>query len=203
MVTVTTETEHGDIGVLTHEPLDPAKIEATVRSTKAGAVVSFVGYTRDEFQGKTVTHLEYESYTSLAIKTLRSILIEARNLPAPAATTHHCFDHSHHVEERPINEAPPPIEITSMTVHHLLGSSPPLTPSLVICVATPHRKEAFVVCEWLLERVKERLQVWKREWYADGTEFRGKDGEGPNGMGGRAVPPNAVWKENIPTPLRD
>ena len=83
-----------------------------------------------------------------------------------------------------------------MTVYHLLGHSPPLTPSLVICVATPHRKEAFVVCEWLLERVKERVQVWKREWYDDGTRFEGRDGEGVEGLGGRAN--KGVWKENFP-----
>lgn len=84
-----------------------------------------------------------------------------------------------------------------MVVYHLLGPSPPLTPSIVICVATPHRKEAFVVCEWLLEKVKERVQVWKREWYEDGTQFSGQDGEGSQGVGGRAKG-KGVWKENFP-----
>ncbi|KAL8276181.1 hypothetical protein RQP46_011393 [Phenoliferia psychrophenolica] len=184
MATVTTTTADGDVGVLTYAALDPAAIEASVRSAKAGAVVSFVGYTRDEFQGKRVTHLDYESYTPLALKTLHSILLEARTLPSPAPTAHHCFDHSHPAPTLATSATapPPPIEITQMTVYHLLGPSPPLTPSLVICVATPHRKEAFVVCEWLLERVKERVQVWKREWYDDGTKFEGKDGEGVEGM---------------------
>ena len=44
--------------------------------------------------GKTVTHLEYESYAPLAIKTIHSILLEARDLPAVVPTTTHCFDHS-------------------------------------------------------------------------------------------------------------
>ena len=43
-----------------------------------------------------------------------------------------------------------------------------------------------MICEWLLERVKERVQVWKREWYEDGTCFEGKDGEGVEGRRKRA-----------------
>ena len=45
-----------------------------------------------------------------------------------------------------------------------------------------------------MERVKERVQVWKREWYEDGTGFVGRDGEGREGRGGRKG--EGVWKEN-------
>jgi molybdopterin synthase catalytic subunit len=121
-----------------------------------------------------------------------AILLEARELPPAVQTSNFCCSsHSHQHKA-----APSTIELTSMTIHHLLGVSPPLTPSLVICVSSPHRKEAFVACEWLLERVKERVQVWKREWYADGTDFVGRDGEGVEGKGNRA--PEGKWKENFP-----
>jgi hypothetical protein len=43
-----------------------------------------------------------------------------------------------------------------------------------------------MICEWLLERVKERVQVWKREWYEDVTCFGGKDGEGVEGKGNKS-----------------
>ena len=61
-----------------------------------------------------------------------------------------------------------------------------------------------MICEWLLERVKERVQVWKREWYEDGTCFEGKDGEGVEGKGNRSkeeragIVENNKWKENFP-----
>lgn len=55
-----------------------------------------------------------------------------------------------------------------------------------------------MVCEWLLERVKERVQVWKREWYEDGTVFVGMDGEGVEGKGGRSNEEKSRWKENFP-----
>lgn len=163
-----------------------------------------VGYTRNEFQGRTVTHLEYESYIPLALKTMNAILLEARNLPPLAPSTSTCCrshatapvagEHAHtHTHQANQGHT---IELTKLTVHHLLGESPPLTPSLVISVSSPHRAEAFFVCEWLLERVKERVQVWKREWYADGTSFVGQDGEGVEGKGSHVR--DNQWKVNFP-----
>lgn len=162
-----------------------------------------VGYTRNEFQGREVTHLEYEAYIPLAIKTIDSILLEARSLPAlsPSTSISTCCSPSHQHTSLSTGEegAKGKIEITRMTVHHLLGPSPPLTPSLVICVASPHRREAFYVCEWLLERVKERVQVWKREFYADGAEFVGRDGEGVEAKSRREQDEkNSQWKVNFP-----
>ncbi|GAA5893092.1 hypothetical protein JCM6882_003884 [Rhodosporidiobolus microsporus] len=215
---------NGDSATLSHAPLDPAAIEASVRSEKDGAVVSFVGYTRDNFQGRTVTHLTYESYIPLALKTLRQLLLEARDLPPPpplaGIPSHHCASHSH--APLPSMTEPPKIELGRITIAHLLGPSPPLTPSIVISVASPHRREAFYVCEWLLEMVKLRVQVWKREWYApeegegaegEGSVFVGRDGEGPDGFGGRAHERQGdegekgrtaanKWKENFPPPVR-
>ena len=161
-------------------------------------------------------HLEYESYIPLALKTMVQIINEARSLPALLPSTSICFGHTHAAPPTSLDAsttAQATIAVTQITIHHLLGNSPPLTPSLVISVASPHRKEAFLVCEWLLERVKERVQVWKREWYADGTQFIGQDGEGVEGKGSRAAhdvttdePPipsvvGGVWKENFPTTL--
>lgn len=146
-----------------------------------------------EHAGKTVTHLDYECYVPLAIKTLRSILVEARNLPVPesfepGSSGAGCHHHG------PGHTKSSKIELVKMAAYHLLGPSPPLTPSIVISVAAPHRRDAFYACEWVLEEVKKRVQVWKREWYADGTVFHGQDGQGVEGPGSRAR-----WKENFPS----
>ncbi|GAA5899284.1 molybdopterin synthase catalytic subunit [Sporobolomyces salmoneus] len=202
----TLTTALGDTACLTYDRLDPAAIEASVRSSQSGAVVSFVGYTRDNFQGRQVTHLVYESYVSLALKTMGQILEEARNLPPPPpleGSAHHCCpppalatpsDDSTGIPTSTSSQAveTPRIEVNRIHVAHLLGPSPPLTPSIVITVASPHRREAFWLTEWLLERVKERVQVWKREYYAPEsstttTLFVGRDGDGPDGRGGRGI----------------
>lgn len=147
--------------------------------------------------GKRVTHLDYECYIPLALKTLHQVLLEARQLPSPPPTSSACFGHSHAPHSSPSSA----IDLVSVTAYHLLGPSPPLTPSIVISVASPHRKEAFVACEWILEEVKKRVQVWKREWYADGSKFEGRDGEGVEGFGGRArdIDGSSKWKENFPS----
>ncbi|GAA5843713.1 hypothetical protein JCM11251_003472 [Rhodosporidiobolus azoricus] len=221
----TVQLDNGDSATLSYAPLDPAAIEQSVRSEKDGMVVTAVGYTRDNFQGRTVTHLTYESYIPLALKTLHSLLLEVRQLPPPpplvGVPTHHCASHS---SSAPSPDSESKIELGRIKIAHLLGPSPPLTPSIVITVASPHRREAFYVCEWLLEMVKIKVQVWKREWYAaeegekaiDGVrEFVGRDGEGPDGMGGRAherrhetsrengaggKAGESRWKENFPPP---
>lgn len=157
-----------------------------------------------------MTHLTYEAYVPLALKTLGALFAEARALPPPEpfshAAPHACCarsgPHSH-----PATAPDARIELSKLHVSHLLGPSPPKTPSIVVSVSSPHRREAFFVAEWLLERVKERVQVWKREWYADGDGdggegqpgFVGRDGDGPEGRGGRAgAGGHGAWKENFP-----
>ncbi|GAA5876219.1 hypothetical protein JCM3774_002329 [Rhodotorula dairenensis] len=210
------ETPIGDSAILSYAPLDPAALEASCRSTKDGAVVSFVGYTRDEFQGRTVTRLTYESYVPLALRTLQQILGEARALPPPPPIAFAglddaspCCGHAGTDHARsPDAHKQATVEVSRIRVAHLLGESPPLTPSICISVASPHRREAFYVCEWVLEAVKRKVQVWKREWYApepgsgnaaadNKSSFVGRDGEGPEGRGGRAHE-DAKWKENFP-----
>ncbi|KAF8306194.1 hypothetical protein DL93DRAFT_2143994, partial [Clavulina sp. PMI_390] len=74
------ESPSGDIAELTYESLDdPKRLCAAigaVRRDDAGAIATFFGTTRDNFQGKRVTRLEYQAYTPLAIKTMLKILAE-------------------------------------------------------------------------------------------------------------------------------
>ena len=98
--------------------------------------------------GKTVTRLEYQAYSKLAIKTMAGILQVARSS----------------------------IPILHCALYHRLGTVPVGEPSIVIAVSSPHRKEAFRACEFILEEVKRKAQIWKREYYEgeqeEGAEWR-------------------------------
>jgi molybdopterin synthase catalytic subunit len=135
-----------------------------------------IGTTRNSFKGKVVTRLEYQAYSKLALKTMMSIVRETHSALAKRASTHalpngtcwgasvssptHTPTPSHDPAEKPTT--PPIIRIA---IHHRLGSVPVGEPSIVIAVSSPHRKESFLACELVLEEVKNRVQVWKREFY--------------------------------------
>ena len=55
--------------------------------------------------------------------------------------------------------------ILHAVVHHRLGTVPVGEPSIVIAVSSPHRREAFAACEVVLEEIKAKAQIWKREYY--------------------------------------
>ncbi|KAF8560314.1 molybdenum cofactor synthesis 2 [Imleria badia] len=148
--TAAREEWEGGTCVLTYKPLDVDAIMRSVRDDGAGATAVFVGTTRNSFKGKVVTRLEYQAYSRLAIKTMVQILKDART--AVSRSTH----------QPPAHNVP---SLISCTVHHRLGAVPVGEPSIVIAVSSPHRKEAFVACERILEDVKEKAQIWKREYY--------------------------------------
>lgn len=97
-----------------------------------------------------MTRLEYQAYSKLAIKTMADIVCAAHN--SVARSDHH-----------PSSEYKS--SLIRSSVHHRLGTVPVGEPSIVIAVSSPHRKEAFVACELILEQVKQRAQIWKREYY--------------------------------------
>jgi len=68
-------------------------------------------------------------------------------------------------EHAPVGAAKNATAVIKCAVHHRLGTVPVGEPSIVIAVSSPHRKESFVVCEKILEDVKKKAQIWKREYY--------------------------------------
>ena len=80
------------------------------------------------------------------------------------------------------NPTPNPNNLIHSTIHHRLGPVPVGSPSIVIAVSSPHRQSAFRACEFILEQVKSRAQIWKREFYdCDGVDDCEAD---------------AIWKDN-------
>ncbi|KAJ7103577.1 Molybdopterin biosynthesis MoaE [Mycena belliarum] len=126
------------ICALSYERLDVQTIIASVTNDGAGATAVFIGTTRDSFQGKSVTRLEYQAYSKLALKTMGSIV--QTSIPQDSAAIR-------------------------CAVHHRLGVVPVGEPSIVIAVSSPHRQEAFVACERILEDIKAKVPIWKREYY--------------------------------------
>ena len=90
--------------------------------------------------GKVVTRLDYEAYSKLAIKTMADIIRTAYET----------------------------VPLIHCAVHHRLGRVPVGEASIVIAVSSSHRKESFLACELILEEVKQKVQVWKREYYDGG-----------------------------------
>ncbi|TDL28611.1 molybdenum cofactor synthesis 2 [Rickenella mellea] len=147
--------------ILTYDPLDVSAIIKTVADDAAGATTVFIGTTRNSFNGRIVTSLEYHAYSKLAIKTMGRIL---QNTVA-AFPSDSCSSNA----TSPLRAA----------IHHRLGVVGVGQPSVVIAVSAPHRKEAFQVCEHILEEVKQKVQIWKREFYVDDeAEWKANTGDG-------------------------
>mmetsp|Transcript_18114 Transcript_18114/g.23375 ORF Transcript_18114/g.23375 Transcript_18114/m.23375 type:complete len:166 (+) Transcript_18114:68-565(+) len=108
------------------------------REPSCGAVSTFVGITRDNFQGKKVTKLSYESYVPMAEKELRKLCTEA-------------------TEKFP--------SVKRIAAVHILGDCPVGKASVILATASPHRREAINCCEYLIDELKARIPIWKLEVY--------------------------------------
>ncbi len=128
---------------LTHNTLDPEKITAKVRKDTNGAVVTFLGTTRNDFQGRRVLNLEYEAFDEMALKKMEEV---RRELQAE-------------------------FQIEDIAISHRIGIVPIGEISLIIAVASPHRKEAFFACHKAVDRVKEIVPIWKKEVYEEGSRW--------------------------------
>ena len=127
---------------LTRQPLNPEAVTARVRRDSNGAVVTFLGTTRDFAEGKPVAHLEYEAYEPMALKKLEEIRQELRA----------------------------EFGVADVAIAHRLGPVDIGQISLVVAIAAPHRKAAFLACHAAVDRLKEIVPIWKKETFADGGE---------------------------------
>ena len=134
----------GAATALTDVPIDVHALERAVDDRARGALVVFVGRARDRSDdGRTVVELEYEVYPEMAAAVLDEIAGEAeRRWPVAAAV-----NHRHGVV--PIGEA-----------------------AVAIVTASAHRDEAYAANRFIIEAIKERLPIWKRERFDDGSEWK-------------------------------
>ena len=126
---------------LTSSHLDPTALLAQVASNDAGAVVLFLGTTREFTKGRQTASLDYECYPEMAEKKLAELEAEARR----RWPIIHC------------------------AIVHRLGHLDLGEASIAIAVSSPHRGDAFAAGQWLIDTIKEVVPIWKQENWADGT----------------------------------
>ena len=122
-------------------------IEQTLApGNEAGAQVVFTGVVRNHNEGQAVESLEYEAHDSLAISEGEKILEEARSL----------------------------FELEDAHCVHRVGHLQIGDVAVMVAVTAAHRRAAFDACQYIIDEVKRRVPIWKREMYTDGkTEWLG------------------------------
>jgi molybdopterin synthase catalytic subunit len=133
---------------LQQAPLDLAPLLAFVQGPKEGAVAVFLGTVRDHHAGRAVRHLEYEAYPGMAESEMRRIAEEAR--------------------ER--------FSVSRVAVAHRTGRLEIGETSVAVAVASAHRREALQACRFVIDTLKRKAPIWKREVYEDGARWI--EGEG-------------------------
>ncbi|HAI21228.1 MAG TPA: molybdopterin converting factor [Clostridiales bacterium UBA8153] len=128
---------------LTGEPLDARRVEEAVASERAGALVTFQGVVRGVTAGRQTRYLEYEAYSEMALERLEAVRREA--------------------EERWAG--------VEVAVAHRTGRLEVGEASVVISVASPHRRAGLEAAAYVIDRIKETAPIWKREVWTDGSEW--------------------------------
>jgi len=126
---------------IVHDPIRNESVLAHVGAEADGATVLFLGVVRDHADGRPVTGMTYESYEKMAEPVLREIALEAAQRAGS----------------------------DRVAVVHRVGDLAIGEVSVAIAVSSPHRAEAFDASRYVIEEIKKRLPVWKKEHYADGA----------------------------------
>jgi molybdopterin synthase catalytic subunit len=133
-------------------PIEVGELRDAVRTDADGAVLIFEGVARRYSRGREVVHLEYEAYPEMAERKLAEIGDEIRVK----------------------------FGVERVAIVHRTGVLTIGEPSVVIAVASPHRKEAFVACQYAIDRLKQVVPIWKKEVWSDGAQWIGWEGAPPD-----------------------
>ncbi|MFV0407311.1 MAG: molybdenum cofactor biosynthesis protein MoaE [Propioniciclava sp.] len=130
---------------VTPHPIDTAQVLAAVDRPEAGAIAHFIGRVRDHDTAATgtVVSLDYTAHPQ-AGEMIGAIIADAMAAADPAS-------------------------VTRAAAVHRIGHLTVGDDAFVVAVSAPHRREAFAVCEAVVERVKQRLPIWKQQFEADGS----------------------------------
>lgn len=129
-----TDEATGDYVALVEEPIAIAASIDMVRSPQAGAVSTFLGTTRDTFEGKQVTSLSYESYSEMAIESLKETCLKIRQ----------------------------EWMVTKIALIHKLGDCPIGEVSVLIAISSAHRTESLEAVHYAIDELKRTVPIWKK-----------------------------------------
>mmetsp|Transcript_25789 Transcript_25789/g.36266 ORF Transcript_25789/g.36266 Transcript_25789/m.36266 type:complete len:190 (-) Transcript_25789:571-1140(-) len=144
------ETENNGLKDYVEITLDRISIDFAVNyvgSPEAGAISTFSGTTRNNFEGKAVTKLEYEAYTPMAIKEMKKICNKMR-------------------EKWPL---------IHIAIIHRIGEVPIGESSVLLAASSAHRTESLEAVHWAIDELKATVPIWKKEFYADGSASMWKE----------------------------
>jgi len=139
----------GDIFRLTRDPISSADFSRQFRSPADGALVVFEGIVRDHSRSRSTLYLEYEAYEPMAIGKMEEVG----------------------------NEAKQKFPIDGIGMIHRLGRLEIGETSVLIVASAEHRRAAFAACQYAIDRLKQIVPIWKKEFFADGAVWA--EGESP------------------------
>jgi molybdopterin synthase catalytic subunit len=128
--------------LLVREPIDVAALQDV--ASRDGALCLFLGVVRGENDGRPVLRLEYEAYEDMAVPLMEEIAADARRR----------------------------FGVSDVRIVHRLGRLEIGEVSVAVAAVSPHRAEAFAACRHAIDTLKARVPIWKKEFYADGAEWR-------------------------------
>ncbi len=127
---------------IVQEPIDPAHVLTLIGANQDGASLLFLGVVRDHNDGRSVGGMRYDTYEEMAAEVLSEIVDEAARSAGTDRVA--CV---HRIGELEVGEV-----------------------SVAIAVSSPHRAQAYDASRYVIEEIKKRLPVWKKERYSDGAE---------------------------------
>jgi len=128
---------------ITDKSIDVNEVIRVASALGAGAVNVFIGTVRDTALNKKVVWLEYEAYESMAVAATRKILEEAAGR----------------------------WELMGWAVSHRVGTLKPGEVAVVVAVSTKHRRASFEACQYVIDKLKEKVPIFKKEVFEDGAEW--------------------------------
>jgi MoaE-MoaD fusion protein len=131
---------------LVEGPVDLGVVIAEVADERAGAIATFQGTVRRHSRGRNVIALEYEAYSGMAERVMGEI--------------------AEGVKER--------YELCEVAVAHRVGRCELGEVSVAIAVSAPHRQDALSACAAVIDELKQRVPLWKKELYEGGEEWIGR-----------------------------
>jgi molybdopterin synthase catalytic subunit len=131
---------------LVEGPIDVSAVAADVADDRAGAVATFQGTVRAQSRERDVIALEYEAYSGMAEKVMGEIADEVKSR----------------------------YKLCAVAVTHRLGRVEIGETSVAIAVSAPHRQDALAACRDVIDALKERVPLWKKELYEGGEEWIGR-----------------------------